>query len=168
MAFTVRPIVVTDVATADAALIVPQLAVRGAFESQTKPALFVLPILRYRTAGTLSLRASMVLIRHIVIEAQLTSLTQSWPIIASVECLGQVDTGTLTEPCLASLLTQARLLAFGVFGGNLREPKHLTDATTARKGIALAVCGEPARPWLTFLDRIGEALLPVIGARVPV
>lgn len=166
MAIIVPPIVVTDVGTADAqrglTLIAPQVESLSA----TRPELWVFPILQLRTAGQLTLRGALVLARHLILQAGVTNITNQWAILAAVECLGQVDCTTLTAPVLRALIAQAHNLAFLVLGGNTKTAPVLRGATNARKTVVTGTAGDAAVPWLPFLDRVADALTPVLGQKV--
>lgn len=166
MAIIVPPIVVTDVGTADAqrglTLIAPQVDSLSA----TKPELWVFPILQLRTAGQITLRGALVLARHLILQAGVSNVTNQWAVLAATECLGQVDCATLTTPILGALLRQAHNLSFLVLGGNTKTVPVLRGAVNARKTVVTGSVGDAAVPWLPFLDRVADALTPVLGQKV--
>lgn len=168
MAFSVRPIVATDVGSADAARGLILITPTGAFNDAIRPETYVHPILMLRTQQQITLRGALVLVRHVVVATGQPSLTYQWPPVAAVECLGQVDCSTLSLACLGQLLRQAKSLSFLVLGGNVKNPAQLASAVAARKAVVVGSCGDAASPWLTFLDRVGAALTPVIGITTPV
>lgn len=163
---TPSPITVTDVGTADAARALTLLGGAALNVTSTAPERWAFPLLQLRTAGQVTLRGSLVLARHLVITSGNPNLSNQWSVLAAVECLGQVDASTLTEPILAKLIQQAHSLAFGVFGANIKTLQTLRATVAARKTVVTGSLGDTAAPWLPFLDRVGDALVPVLGQQI--
>lgn len=164
---TPAPIVITDVGTADAARAMTLLGDAALDVQATKPERWAFPLIQLRTAGQVTLRGAMVLGRHLVITSGVPHTAHQWATLAAIECLGQVDASTLTEPVLAKLIQQAYNIALLVFSTNTKTDPVLRSVVEARKTVVLGSVGEAARPWLPFLDRVGDALRPVLGVKFP-
>lgn len=162
MPTTIKLLPPTDNLAAEAAPILEQMNQEDAFNDTGRISTYTLNILHRRTHGQMRLPVALALERHILTETGQRSLGPIWTALAAIEVLGQVQTLTLTEPCLYRLLVAALGLHSLVFMPPLSTLKNLTDAAAARKTSIRAICGLPVEPYLSYIDRIVERLAPLL------
>lgn len=150
----------TDIVTAEAVPALAKLIASGLPLGSVQTSPWILELLRLRNRGDVTLRAAVFLADFIIHHYSGSNPGHDWANLATVEVLGQVDTSTMTEPCIRRLLTDAEQLFLLVAGRNLKDAGNLARSVNARRAAAAQICGAALAPYLAFYDRVRDALTP--------
>jgi hypothetical protein len=163
MAFTLLPIPPADSTAAAAAPFLLQLNGSPAFDKSSTSEKWTRQILRWRNEGLLPLHVALFLQRYILMQLGYVSLAAQWANLVVVEVLGQVDTTPLTEICLRYLIQNADSMHYQVHSKGIKTASELQRYTDSRKAAGKALCGGTQAAYLTFFDRVRDALVPLLS-----
>lgn len=150
----------TDTVTAEAVTPLAKLKALGVISASVDTSAWVLELLRLRNKGEVTLRAAVFLTDWIIHQFSASNPAHDWANLAVVEVLGQVDTSTMTQPCLRRMISDAETIYLLVAGRNVKTPDQLARAVNSRRAAAAQLCGAALENYLPFYDRVRDAVTP--------
>lgn len=157
MTFIVRPVPQTDALAASAAPVVEAMTKAGVFVDTARAGSWLQYILQQRNVGAITLATACEVARQIMTQIAPASVRDQFAALALVECLGRVDTSSLSLRCLNALYSQTQALYLDLTSGRVTGRGQLDTNVAARIASLGASCAD-SKPYLQYLMRVADAL----------